>query len=74
MKRNKLITHLALLGLLLGIHNGYVALWKDGESKPVYISSCRAESLPKQDQIALEKGIPIQNRAQLEKLLEDYLS
>lgn len=62
------------LSFLLGIQDGYIALWKDGCSEPVEIFPFRAQMLPKADQEALEKGIRIENAEQLARLVEDYLS
>ena len=63
-----------LFGFLLGISDGYIALWKDGNPKPLQVFPYRAEYLPSADQQALEKGIHINNKQELKQLLEDYLS
>ena len=62
------------LGFILGIQDGYIALWKDGSAKPVEIFPFQAQLLPEKDQDALEKGIRIENADQLAQLMEDYLS
>lgn len=59
---------------LLGIHDGYIALWKDGNPQPVQIYPYKAEFLPVADQKALEKGITVDDSRELAQLLEDYLS
>ena len=76
MKKNKYrCLHLAvLLGFLLGIHEGYVALWKTGTDTPLRVFPYRAEMLPPADQKLLEKGIHLEDEGDLIKLLEDYLS
>lgn len=65
---------LLLLSLYLGLHNGYIALWREGEPEPVQVFPYRAALYPKLDQAALEKGIPISDTETLKKLLEDFLS
>lgn len=60
-------------GFLLGIHNGYIALWRDGNPEP-QVSAYRADLLPPEDQRRLKEGIRIDDEAQLIQLLEDYLS
>ena len=63
-----------LLGFLLGIYDGKVALWIDGFSKPYYVSEYSAQVLPPADQQRLAEGIKIRDREELNRLLEDYLS
>ena len=63
-----------LFGFLLGVQNGYVALWKDGNPEPVRVFPYLAENLPDPDRQALEQGIHLDNKLQLIRLIEDYLS
>lgn len=69
-----LCTLLLLLGLYLGIHNGYLALFSSETNTPDRILPYRAALYPKIDQQALEAGIPIESAEQLKILLEDFLS
>ena len=62
------------LTFILGSHNGYIALWQDGAAEPVKVFPYSVASLPSADQKALEEGIRIDNKTDLIKLLEDYLS
>lgn len=73
MKRSVLYLSLVFT-FLLGIHDGYVALWTDSTEKPAYVFPYQASILPEPDRKALEEGIPIENNAQLQAILEDYLS
>ena len=73
MKKKKLINLFLVLGFLLGISDGHIALWHDGQSAP-QVFPYRAEYLPIADQRALEQGISISSEEELSKLLEDYLS
>ena len=63
-----------IFGFLLGVQNGYVALWKDGNPEPLRVFPYLAENLPEADRLALEQGIHLDNRLQLIELIEDYLS
>lgn len=58
----------------MGISDGYIALWKDGNAQPLRVFPYRAELLPIADQQALERGIHMTNESELMQLLEDYLS
>lgn len=74
MKKNRYLYLALVFGFLLGIHEGNIALWKDGSSKPFRVFPYRAESLPEADQKALEQGIHLTDESALIRLLEDYLS
>lgn len=63
-----------IFGFLLGISDGYIALWKDGTEEPLQVFPYHARLLPLADQQALEKGIPIDTPEELNRLMEDYLS
>lgn len=63
-----------LLGFLLGVHNGNIAIWKDDDPTPLRVFPYRAELLPKEDYNALIKGIHINSMDELGRLLEDFLS
>ena len=61
------------LGFLLGIHEGQLTLWRDGETRPEQIYDIRADTLPPADRLMLERGIRIESRQELWELLENYL-
>ena len=63
-----------LVGFLLGISDGYIALWKCGDPTPLQVFPCRVEMLPPADQQVLAQGIHISSEQELSQLLEDYLS
>lgn len=73
-KRYNILYTIFLLGLLLGIKNGYIALWKDGSAEPLYVFPYKAQMLPEEDQRKLAQGVPVQDMRALESILEDYLS
>lgn len=64
---------LILCWMLLGVKNGYLALWKPEDPQPVQIFPVRICSLPPADQILLRSGIQVENADALQALLEDYL-
>ena len=59
---------------MLGIHDGYIALWKGSSAQPLQVFPVRVRMLPPADRQALENGIPISGEQELQQLLEDYLS
>ncbi len=70
----KAMVYLTLVfGFLLGIKDGYIALWKDG-GQEAEVFPYRAEMLPKADQQRLKEGIRIEDGTELARILEDYLS
>lgn len=62
-----------LLGFLLGVHQGRVALWRDEDPEPVRVLPCPVRELPLSEQLLLKIGIRIPSDSELGKLLEDYL-
>ena len=71
--RIRLITPFFLAAaLLLGIKDGYIALWKDEDPQPWKILPLHADQLPETDQIMLEHGIRIRSEEELWELLEDH--
>lgn len=77
MKKQPLSRHMCtmiLLGFLLGIHEGRIALWKDGKSEPWRIFPYPAAVLPSDTQSQLREGIRIDTMEDLDRLLENLLS
>ena len=74
IKVKHIMSCLIIFGFLLGVQNGYVALWEDGKAEPIRVFPYPASNLPQKDQQALEAGIHLDNKLQLIKLIEDYLS
>ena len=62
------------LSLYLGLHNGYLALWKDNSNEPVRIYPYHISLYPKLDKELLEKGVPIASESEFSQRIEDYLS
>lgn len=73
LKRLQLYFSLIFL-FILGCKDGYIALWKDSDPEPVKVFPYSVSALPDPDRQALEKGIRIENKEDLIRLLEDYLS
>lgn len=59
---------------LLGIHKGYVAIWKDEDPEPMVVTEMPADLLPAEDAAKLAAGIRLPNDYPLSKVLEDYCS
>ena len=74
MKVKHIISQLLVVGFLLGVQNGLVALWEDGKPEPIRVFPYQVSNLPLHDQQKLEAGIHLDNKLQLIKLIEDYLS
>ena len=74
MRVRRIICNMLLFAYLLGIRDGFIALWKDRTPEPVRVFPYRADSLPLQDQEALRNGIRIDSKLELLHILEDYLS
>lgn len=74
MRKEKYLYLALFFGFLLGIHDGFIALWRTDSPQPAEVFPYRADSLPIADQEALKKGIPVESAQDLAHLLEDYLS
>ena len=75
MKRKLHILYcITMLGFLIGIHDGRIALWKDGDPEPVKVFPYQVSMLPEEDRALLEKGIYCEDAGELAKYMEDYLS
>lgn len=74
MKFFRIFLPVMAIMLYLGIHNGNLALYRQGHKVPVQVYSVPVTVFPKEDQTALAAGIPIENQKQLSDLLEAYLS
>ncbi len=72
MYRKRVLPWLMLAGLMLGLHEGQVALYENGVLVETYPYPSRA--LPLYDQQALAAGIPVASREELAQLTEDLLS
>ena len=74
MKAKRIMCQLLIVGFLLGVQNGLVALWEDGKAEPIRVFPYSVENLPAADRQALEAGIHLDSKLQLIRLIEDYLS
>lgn len=74
MKTTHFRTLALVLGFLLGIQDGRIALWRDGQAQPIKVFPIQAKMLPEADRKALEEGIAIENSSELTRILEDFLS
>jgi len=74
MKFSRMLLPALVLSLYLGIHDGKLALFREGHLTPVQVYSRSVSTYPQKDQNALRAGIPIKSKRQLAELLEAYLS
>ena len=74
MIKQRTLSLLLMLYLVLGTWKGYVALFQQGKTEPRQIFPTLVSSLPPEDQNALAEGIIIRSDQKLQQLLEDYLS
>ena len=63
-----------ILTFILGLREGNIALWKNGDTEPLRVFPYRVETLPPQARAALERGISFDSLDELEALAENYLS
>lgn len=74
LKIRKICLNLVLLGFLLGVYQGKVALWQDGKEKPIKVTPYKVTMFPEKDQQRLKNGIHVENLKELQELIEDYFS
>ena len=74
MKPHRQLYLTLMLGFILGLRGGNIALWRSGSAEVLRIFPYRAEMLPPEAQDALAAGIPIEDLRQLEELAENYFS
>lgn len=73
MKRKHAFLLLLLCGYL-GVYQGHLALYASGQSQPAQVFPQQVSYYPEADQQALKAGIPFHTEAEMNRLLEDYLS
>ncbi len=73
-RSKRLLSMLLAFGFLLGLRNGRLALWRDGDAHPEQIYDIRADTLPPADRLRLRQGIRLESREEVWLLLENYLS
>jgi hypothetical protein len=74
MMKQRLISTVLALYVVLGTWKGYVAVFRPGKEEPWQIFPTPIAALPEADQTALENGIPVHSEKKLQQLLEDYTS
>lgn len=74
MKKKELFAALTLvMGYLLGISDGRLALWEGDDPSPRYVFAVRVDSLSPVQQSALRSGIHAPDQDALLALLQEYL-
>lgn len=66
-------TFCLLLGFLLGIRSGQVAIWKNEDPQPIRIFPWSAALLPPPIRQALEHGIYVEDDSDIGKLIDEML-
>lgn len=74
MRWGSILCAFFLLTMYLGLSDGYLAIFRKGDSHPVQVLPYHSSSFPESDQKALADGIVITSQAQLNKILEDFIS
>lgn len=77
MKHRKISRALSvvfLASILIGVHNGRIALWENDDPQPSKVFPYPVSLLPKEQQKLLENGIRVESMEELHRLLEAYLS
>lgn len=74
MKKYRQLYLALMMGFILGIYKGNIALWKNNGGTPVHVFPYQAEMLPQEARDALESGICVESPEELEALAENYLS
>ena len=74
MKMKAWLCTLLLFGFLLGVHEGKVALFRDGSTKPMKVFPYDISMLPEADQKRLKDGVYADSLNELRKIVQDYLS
>lgn len=67
-----LVVALARPAWRVGILDGFVTVWKNGEA--CYKSAVPAARLPQADRAALQQGLSVDSRAEMSRMQEDFLS
>lgn len=52
--------------------NEHIVIYLNGRTEPVLVTEIDARTLPDADRTLLENGIPLENAAEVNRLLEDY--
>jgi len=73
-KMTRLLSTVLLAGILIGVHNGRIALWNEGNDKPFKVFPYRASMLPDEQEQMLKNGIRVESMEELQRLVEAYLS
>lgn len=69
---SNLLAFALVLGFLLGVHNGRIAVWKDQDPTPMRTIPCPIWVLSPTQQQMLKDGIHIDSMEDLEKMLTEF--
>ncbi len=67
-------TRIIMEGYVVRDYHGKIAVFKNGKTSPVRVTSTRTDSLPKSDAKKLLEGVDAPDKQALNRILEDYCS
>lgn len=67
-----LLSGLLAVGFFLGIHNGRIGIWLNGEKEPSRVIPCPVFLLTPSQQKALTQGIQIDTMEDMESLIRNF--
>lgn len=59
---------------IVGVYKEKIAIFTQGDSIPIEIFDVYVTTLPPKDQKTLRKGVYVQGKAELKRMIEDYTS
>lgn len=59
---------------VVGVYKEKIAIFTQGDSVPIEIFDVYVTTLPPKDQKTLRKGVYVQGKAELKRMIEDYTS
>lgn len=59
---------------VVGVYEEKIAVFTQGDSVPIEVYDVYVKTLPVSDQNSLRKGISIQGKSELKRIIEDYTS
>ena len=70
----RIFTAAVLTGILIGVHNGRIALWQDGDPEPFKVFPYPVSLLPDEQEQMVRNGVRVESMEELQRLMEAYLS
>lgn len=74
MKKCRRLYFTLIFTFFLGLQEGKIVLWQDGDPQPQHVFPYRAETLPPPVRRALEESIAFQSAGEAMETAENFLS